>query len=125
MNLNDQVISLELAKRLKKLGVIQESQFYWEFCPDAGGFLPKAKFIISYIGSHDIITGEFTDCHRLRDQENYSAFTVAELGEILSSFKSWQEWLCQVSTMFEDTKEADARAKMLIYLLENKLMENK
>lgn len=77
------------------------------------------------------------------DKNNrWSAFTVAELGKIFSTQKGFfdsgfrrvgvNEWQCRY---FEGTNstdgvhhavaenEANARAKMLIYLLENKLME--
>jgi hypothetical protein len=73
------------------------------------------------------------------EEEYVAAFTVAELGEMLppilhlngpfgwSSFKSDAgEWLCKAeyyaSADQEAESEADARAKMLIYLLENKLI---
>ena len=82
------------------------------------------------------------------DSEMFSAFTVAELGEMLpepfddgssiippSRIKGvWQGCFLYsthdaddndgwASEDFEATTEADARAKMLIYLLENKLVK--
>ena len=63
----------------------------------------------------------------------YSAFTVAELGEMLpeyfiSFFKQKSEWVCSTPingvgefedyTVYSNT-EANARAKMLIWLKEN------
>ena len=69
------------------------------------------------------------------DEKLISAFTVAELGNVLPqssySFKIGDEWFGEVSdgnTMIEQREcrgncEADARAKMLIYLLENKLID--
>src|SRR6185369_17718313 len=73
VKLESQVCSLELAKRLKELGVKQESLFIW-----------------SAWVSHS--PEENTDCHDLhwevvsKEFGNpgwYSAFNVAELGEIL------------------------------------------
>lgn len=125
MQLENQVCSLELAKELKKLGVKQESQFYWN----------RGQ---SYLICED---------SRLRVPEDVSAFTVAELGEVLPEVTAIQngelgrleityrtysedgnrEWdVCYMAnndfrSEFANT-EADARAKMLIYLLENKLI---
>ena len=113
MDLSKQVISLELAQKLKDLGVKQESLFCWK--PDGGWHLSQ-KF-----GQHSI-----------------SAFTVAELGDILSSTSyNWQNakydheaakgrWFIsdysnKLPVQVEET-EADARAKMLVYLIENKLI---
>lgn len=77
------------------------------------------------------------DAHAVHLPENdyYSAFTVAELGEMLGIYchtektgintdgrdweafhPSWEDKIIVADT------EADARAKMLIYLLENKLI---
>lgn len=126
MDLKDQVCSLELSKRLKELGVKQESYFFW------------------YSAFKD---SEVTVWHSYQigsDTERaFSAFTVAELGEMLPDYvnpadyqgarslgisKSMDGWHITYSTSEKwwhrevaDT-EADARAKMLIYLIENKLI---
>lgn len=122
MKLEQQVCSLELAKKLKELGVKQESLFYW----------------------YSLINSWRID-NKKSNESDISAFTVAELGEMLPSqikymgyvyefvmTKNWTKkgWYAnyeklenKVRGMIEgvDT-EADARAKMLIYLLENKLI---
>jgi len=130
MTLENQVCSLELSKRLKELGVKQVSLFYW--------FFLNGKWYVS-------------DKDREGYREMVSAFTVAELGEMLPNYVStsncgggrhservdylvcenqnareaWirgtrKEYIC---TDFRDKNEANARAKMLIYLLENELIE--
>ena len=111
-----QVVSLELSRKLKELGFKQESLFYWlenengDYCLEC---------INDFIGTPSKLF--------------YSAYTVAELGEMLpdnyNSYKKNKEWFCRFK---EDTgyeilssdkeNEANARAKMLIYLKENKLI---
>lgn len=112
MKLNEQIVSLELAKRLKELGVEQESLFMWNQQGDLEYTDPKTW------------VGYTTDT---------SAFTVAELGEMLpmiyfpvpdkgNGCLSWL-WVDGKGNKTWENTEADARAKMLIYLLENKLIE--
>lgn len=120
MKLEDQVCSLDLAKRLKELGVKQESLFY---------------FSSDTYGSHIVWSPILKDVDPL--DGDIPAFTVAELGEMLPEcvtserFKTYNEkdtgrWCSEYSTN-DKTKElwapteADARAKMLIYLKENEL----
>lgn len=103
MELNQQVCSLESAKCLKELGVKQESLFYWHETARLDGInnINQSKINSKYC---------------------YSAFTVAELGEMLRECPQLN-W-CDLYTgdlIFQPT-EAEARAKMLIYLLENKLI---
>lgn len=136
MKLEDQVISLPLAKRLKELGVKQKSHFIWA----NGGH----KWFVS--PDHEII--------RINDpgyaQPGPAAYTVAELGALLpptidpeppgtcywfSSGKmageSEGEWLVSYSEDgnffpgygIQGDTEADARAKMLIYLIEKGLVK--
>ena len=131
LSLERQVCSRELAKRLEELGATQESLFWW-------------------VESRLIYTGGLTSQAQLKG--GISAFTVAELGEMLPDEinipskngkpRSYNHWLrfgryrvsvnrfwCaypggNARTNLEERAdtEADARAKVLIYLLENNLL---
>lgn len=120
MNLELQVCSLELAKRLKELGVKQDSLFWYvKWIPPKGCtyYSNANEWKLSlYKGSTD-------------DHESISAFTVAELGEMLSctciSEKIYDssEWIAKfnyysIKKEFVESTEANARAKMLIWLIE-------
>ena len=123
MKLEQQVTSLELSQKLEKLGVKQESLFYWYINPwnEAVGLADKKEIKI-----------------RPELKEVFSAYTVAELGEMLKegmlgSWKTYNKgWSCKYEYEDDDPEpiaevgggdtEANARAKMLIYLLENKLI---
>ena len=117
MKLENQVSSLELSKRLQELGVKQESLFCW--CGE---------------GKHiKIMLNSIYDSECNPHLKICSAFTVAELGEIIPKTMLFEkrrsgEWICidnlNPSEHFSDLKEADARAKMLIYLLEKGLLKN-
>ena len=119
MKLEDQVVSLDLAKKLKELGVRQESIFYWR--------------ILQYDKSISLVYGRMGSpgiC------EWVSAFTVAELGEMLPPFVTTEKYLCKQKPRFNtheeetmechswhDDKEADARAKMLIHLIKEGIVK--
>jgi hypothetical protein len=155
MNIKDQCCSLELAKKLKNLGVRQESYFYWCLSKKEGnGGLP--------------VFYQLADINRLEKscfwpEDKISAFTSSELGDMLpctinvmdgADFKIFQyiEWkitekyLINYYSLFPEisneipsanikvkyhlmenhifeSNEANARAKMLIFLIENKLIE--
>ena len=130
MKLENQVCSLELAKKLRELGVPQESLWYWKnYCEE--WFQPMCSFAIRR-GKYDNFIPE--------KAEEYAAFTVAELGEIMkhsgmgtSAFsgmsKKWWvtggKWNVEkqrYEMVMTATDEADTRAKMLIYLIENGFM---
>lgn len=118
---------MELAKRLKELGVKQESAFYW--CLSiAGG--TECSWILVF----NPFRRKKNDEGRLigySEDELISVFSVAELGEILpphlqidkyqsSKFLwsvTWSDMKGASHTEKADT-EADARAKMLIHLIE-------
>ena len=122
MKLENQVCSLELAKRLKELGVKQKSYCYWVMSTRAEQVW-DATMMSDYSGPENPSTIA-------------SAFTVAELGEMLpsgvmtgNSTTDYEIKKGKVAcvydlhyiSQFADT-EANARAKMLCYLLENKLL---
>jgi hypothetical protein len=118
MELSKQVVSLELAQKLKELLVKQESLFYWQEMLD-GSY--EAKFMMGNLLPLDGTEG---NC--------ISAFTVAELGEMLSGIympfkdengrKPWLWIEPDTGNKTWEETEADARAKMLIYLVESKVI---
>jgi len=123
----NQVCSFELSQELEKLGVKQNSIFYWRkysLCKNTDlYYIPNKETDLL------ILSGKL--------EYNYSAFTVAELGKIgmgfLYTHKVADKWICYTSKiemriatkipLIEDENEANARAKMLIYLLENNLIK--
>lgn len=90
MKLESQVCSLDLAKKLKALGVRRESAFYWN---DEGSGMR--------------LTQDDPDTYEWK--ENYSAFTVAEL------FKEHYDrfGVCDVPSKIEPDKLADHLAEKL------------
>ena len=124
MKLEKQVTSLKLSRKLKSLGVKQESLWYWEQDvddSDGGDFeLCDKKVYDRWNNKFEQSIIEF-----------YSAFTVAELGERLpcglyTSYRIEVGWsfICKPRFSNPDIKEqistteANARAKMLIHLIE-------
>jgi hypothetical protein len=121
MNIEQQVCGLELAKKLKELGVKQESFFCW-----MDGTTPPTLW------RDEALKENYKGAYRFV----YSAFTVAELGEMLPSERStfrdqhsgkWKIYVHSVmsglvSKVIQAEIEADARAEMLIHLVENKLI---
>lgn len=129
MKISDQVCSLELAKRLKELGGKQESLFCWVGSKHGD----EDYFFLVYSGD-----SQFGGVYPRETGEDYSAFTVAELGGILRlGGQVWMPYFCdqamdngwvykfQTGKIIVENTEADARAKMLIYLLESSLIVNK
>jgi len=134
MTLENQVTSLELSQKLKELGFKQDSLFYW------GKLLHKDEYKIFGLGAE------------IDEVTRYSAYTVAELGEMLPNYinipykngktkspnhflvlkkypvdkHNWGIRYYRTSRSINIEKradtEADARAKMLIYLKENNLL---
>lgn len=127
MKLEDQCCSLELAKQLKMLGVRQESVFVYQFTNVGQNTKPIYFELRDWAGRNEILGF-------------VAAFTVAELGEMLPNIvvsdfsKEWYRpfsrkhpvgWCCslmegnhQYLEHFTADTEADARAKMLIHLIE-------
>lgn len=116
MKAEEQVISLNLAQKLKELGVPQESLFYW--CKEARIYAAKPWIIVP------------KDDAGIGNSKVASAFTVAELGELTKGVTetyystTWEKWACGMRNtedhcpIFFEATEADARAKMLIDLKE-------
>jgi len=128
MKLEDQVVSLPLAKQLKELGAEQESLFYWKV--DTDDDLPS--YGVQFVSRKELEAGDGSI------RTIASAYTVAELGEMLPETiqehylnisKYEGSWYCSYCKTEEDVlrigkervdfsahTEADAIAKMLCYL---------
>lgn len=133
--MENQVVSLELAIKLKELGVKQDSVWCWVYsfpttyiiglCTSKGCLINHTIEASGNLAGMQVITGG----------DPISAFTVAELGELLpEAFTDnsaghlphvnkadgfWQIDYPPNGRVFEQTEtEADARAMMLIWLVE-------
>lgn len=138
MNLDHQVCSLDLAKRLKELGVKQESHFKWHILdPNFGVGKLKVKLYTEQEWNDYAEDNLPEDAH----EEFYSAFTAAELGEMLPAevdvrgrcmfiserngiVSNWgvgyrREGNISFPLYEMSDTEADARALMLAYLIEH------
>lgn len=114
------VTSLELSKRLKALGVKQESEFYWI----AGCIMAWPDTTIgecsAFLASE---LGELLPLYLKRDANKGISFSVETDG--LQIYKSYDNkvWIVSYSYNSEsDRSLANCLAKMLIYLIENKLI---
>jgi len=138
MKLENQVCSLEYAKKLKELVVKQESLWAYFYVAKTYENIKDKKIDES---KYEIILIENEHDGFLGYKLIASAYTVAELGEMLPEYirtnagylqlvtvKISKKWEVRYNLgqemykLFYNETEADARAKMLIYLLENKLI---
>lgn len=143
--IENHVVSLELSKRLKELGVKQESCFYW--------FTKIESQITKIVGDEIYGEGEIKswveedmDVSALAGVDKYPAYIASELGEMLPMTQpdesgdyicdgyfsvSMDEkegkriWSSQYdgSGFFEGGSIADAIAKMLIHLIEQGIIK--
>lgn len=140
--LEAQVSFLKSSQRLKELGVKQESCFWW---------YPEREANLHGVVGPTALTGKwFLVPHSsiqpyIGDPERCSAFTVAELGEMLpwnyrlphKLLITGDEYPCALTDasylwevrchgkQINAITEADVRAKMLIHLIENNLFNPK
>ncbi len=138
MKLEDQCVSLELAKKMEELGFPQKSLFYWY---ENIVYFGETKLFVKVSSGH---SRSIHVCN-LKSYGAISAYSVAELGEMLpphtDSGKDGQGYACYTvisedggqthwDTVLEEdenfvpqriwaSSESDARAKMLIWLKEN------
>lgn len=86
MKLEDQCVSLEIARKLKDLNIKQESLFYW----GDGEILGKQEEKTIYTNYKGVLSWQTTGCGCCGDggeiEEIYSAFTASELGELLPNY---------------------------------------
>ena len=141
-----EVVSLDLSKKLEELGLPQQSLFYWEVPREQRKVHDGVIQIVNELPGKGNVRSRFFFY--------YSAFTAAELKELLppsiplykdsldsadlritreynSSTQTINEWCCwyqrpdtgsALVEQFGGSSMTDALAKMLIYLLENRLL---
>lgn len=136
MPIKDQVTNQELSLKLKSLGVLQKSMFSWvKDDLDNKYLVLNENMPVVCAGYNRMQHSSAEDYVYRKNVEIYSAFTVGELVEMLSTFNEndYGRWFI---TNFENTfhcrhrhipvaradTKANAHAKMLIYLLEKGLI---
>jgi hypothetical protein len=155
MKLEEQVVSLELAKKLKELGAKQDATWWWVFDNTHTSSLRISDRDKSHHSWE--LKWRWWDpelFNALADEDKVAAFSTAELGELLPTeiekpdkkrfkvylakergdFQDETRWFVEYQSMGTGTMElecqrcadteADARAKMLIYLVENGLVKS-
>lgn len=137
MQLSDQVCALEYSKKLAELGIKQESLFYW--------VRPIDEWQLTCVFSDEDKAYFDHATNDILPMEYYSAFTVAELFELLPEWLEHPDEDDQMVNLcleksclytvsygfigqyksFDDKNPANALAKMLIALYEQGLMKVK
>lgn len=134
MELSKQVISLEIAQRMDKLGIKGESYFVWIDVTDNYNVKPElCKRHENQKDTKGTYGGNGFKHEGPWEQKYYPAYTVAELGEMFAEqgeiempkwnarLKKWERELAKGGWISEDT-EANARGLLLCYLKENNLI---
>lgn len=128
MKLEDQVVSLNLAKKLKELGIKQDSLFYYGAHENPFDNVFKEEDVKHW--RCDIYDSHFIDSSDYK----YSAFTASELLELINipvNLIKFNYEDCNIyyasplgGSIYDDINPANACAKLLIYLIENGLIKN-
>jgi len=131
MEISKQACSLSLSKQLKEAGYPQEGLWWWNTHYDAGHWLHRFgdgfdEMMVISSDKRNFMLKNY-DIKAYRTYREYSAPTVAELGERLPrGLKFYKEgrinkgtiYFCSKGefTIIEADTEADCRAKMWLYL---------
>lgn len=117
MKLEDQVCTIEQAKKLKELGVAQVSLFFhrkYQYTKHKlrhnGNRPTPTQTIFNDIGYGSELHGDYVMT------ESHSAFTVAELGVMMGEY--WEQEITAAYDFTADT-EAEERAHYLIGAIES------
>lgn len=123
MKLEDQVVSLELAQKMKELGFEQESLFYWRHSSMRGWrIISTMTDLIARNLVEESLCSAYTVAE-LELQQDYLVSRVETAGWFLLKYDG--KYSFSMLTGFAlpiHTSEADARAKAIIHLKENNLL---
>lgn len=120
MKIENQICTLEQAKKLKELGVQQDGLFTWcVVCPDPTG--EKGYYHPFYCDDNSPVA--------INSEAIASAFTVAELGSFMLGYempfywKMWEEYCFKENGQPRGYgNEAEARAAKLIHLIKSNML---
>lgn len=110
--LQNHVVSLELAKKLKENGFPQTTLCHWV------EIYNKGKMQVFFDDHWDTISGEWGDGSTIADHVNYAAPLATEIGELLpfnNTLPFWQFIEPSLAIPRGDT-EANARARVWLHL---------
>jgi len=131
MRIETQICSINLARKLKDIGVDQHSLLWYVYDRRYNATFIEHKYPV-FSWKHDDGCVTNVNGHEVEYFEIVSAFNVAELGFLLpascdSTRRDKNDWTARyfpkddlVRNSFGET-EADARAKLLIFLIEAKI----
>lgn len=126
MQLEQQVCFLGLAKKLKELGVEQESLWFW-VKSIVYGWMVASKSNVFGLESYPAFTVSELGVllpEIVVDEEDGSEFSVIHFENMGSFYTAYNYNNTNENVFVEGAySEADARAKMLIYLIENELWQ--
>lgn len=151
MKLEEQVTSLEISKRLKELGIDQQSLFYWHNIDSIPSIIcnhwypeRSGDFFISAFTTSELL--EMLPHHLVsHEEEPFNSYRLHVTGSVIVKNPECIDPIRTHIVNYEcdthrgdalildrkyltkniwDENPADALAKMLIFLVENKLIEN-
>lgn len=124
----EDICSLELAKELEKLGVRQESKWYWAIEKTYVDGRMEGGWVEQVYLNDGKLTKNFRDNIT---PKNYSAFTADEMDELMpknchigkdtvnKSYGFWKKLTKNKLIIKDADSKADVKAKKLIYFLKN------
>jgi hypothetical protein len=132
VNIERQVCSLPLARKLKALGVTQATQYQWFLVQGPDEYqVMQVWEAAELVKRMDMLAGiEGENFPRIATVLECAAYTCAELGELLpppsfsqrvvtSGASDWRAYGWKIASMGEGFTEADARAALLVSLIES------
>ena len=126
MKIEDQIVSIDLAEKLKKLNVEQNSYFYYEIYPNDSFEVNYHTLCRSYTTKYSAYTSDEILLMLPRNKDVYYLYTQkSDLGYVVFYAYIQCENLFKIynDLLFDNKKLSDSLAEMLIHLIEYNLIE--
>jgi len=124
MKLQDQVISLDLAKRMKELGFKQKSLWWWNETPDGATLSNKKLCSYRNVGSAYTVVELINMLPQfIKDNRNYMLTIVKnDNGKWWIGYTDYRGFGIEGTKQIEEITLVNSLVKMLIYLKEKGLL---